>query len=534
MPWKATQTEQLQTAVERFDRPFVEQLCTQLIASLRSEEGSISEREGLRVLGMLQRKRYFQLLQRVSDAMIHGGLDLPVVRRRYAQALLDQEFITAGLSVLEDLCAATAGSDPSEYAEARGLIGRAYKQLYVLSGEGAGARPGRYLQQSLDAYNSIYSEDASKLWHGINVVALLGRAAEDGLEPAGFPNPADRGSTVALSILEAIEEKQGLDAWEQAIAMEACLSLGRVDEALERLAGYVDAPGTDAFELGGTLRQLIEVWRLDGEQEPGARMLPLLRAKLLSREGGQITVSPAEVGRPALDRVDHAPNLEKVFGAERFQSLRWFREALERCRAVARIEDEYEEGIGTGFLLEGGALKDSFPQVVMMTNAHVTPEGISPEDAYITFRGLDTAGELERFRVERVLWSSSSKELDATIFVLQTIPPDVTPCPVASKPPPLDNTPPPRAFIVGHPRGGLQPMFSIQDNLMLDYDEVKVHYRAPTEPGSSGSPVFDRYWKLIALHHAGSDQMPKLHGGGTYQANEGIWIGRIKEALDNE
>lgn len=530
--WRTSQTEQLQTAVERFDRPLVERLCTQLIAYLRENEGAISEEDGLRVLSMLQRKRYFQLLQRVADAMIHGGLDQPIVRRRYAQALLDQEAVTAGLSILQDLCDATADKDIQEYAEAKGLIGRAYKQLYVLSGERAGVRRSEYLRLSLDAYNSIYSKDPSRLWHGINVVALLA-SADHGLDLPSFPDPTGQAKTIALSILEAIEAKQSLDAWEQAIAMEALLSLGRVDEALEWLGRYVDAPGTDAFELGSTLRQLIEVWHLDGEREPGARMLPLLRAKLLSREGGEITVSPAEVGRSALGNFDRSRGLEKVFGAERFQSLRWFREALERCRTVARIEDEYEEGIGTGFLLEGRALKDSFPAVVMMTNAHVIPEGISPEDAYITFRGLDTPGDIGRFRVERVLWFSSSKELDATVLVLQNLPSDVTPCPVAAKPPPLDDTPPPRAFIVGHPRGGLQPMFSIQDNLMLDFDEVKVHYRAPTEPGSSGSPVFDRYWKLIALHHAGSEEMPKLHGGGTYQANEGIWIGRIKETLNS-
>lgn len=60
------------------------------------------------------------------------------------------------------------------------------------------------------------------------------------------------------------------------------------------------------------------------------------------------------------------------------------------------------------------------------------------------------------------------------------------------------------------------------------------HLPAPTEPGNSGSPVFDRRWKLIALHHAGSDEMRMLHGGGTYQANEGIWIGRIKEAIQED
>src|SRR6185437_7436680 len=63
--------------------------------------------------------------------------------------------------------------------------------------------------------------------------------------------------------------------------------------------------------------------------------------------------------------------LERVFGAERVQSLGWFRDALERCRAVARIEDQYQEGIGTGFLVEGTDLHAAFPPVVLMTNAHV-------------------------------------------------------------------------------------------------------------------------------------------------------------------
>ena len=532
MSWEPYQTEQLQSAIDRFDRPLIERYCHQLVSSLRTVEGSISETDGLQVLALLQRKRYFQLLQEVSDAMIQGGLDLPVIRRRHAQALLDQELVTAALSILEDLAAATEGTDSQEHVQAKGLIGRAYKQLFSLSGKKLGERRRIYLQRSLDAYHGVYRQDSSQLWHGINVAALLMRAAEDGLDVPGFPDPREESRRTALAIHDAIRANPEPGTWEQAAAMESCLALGRVDEALEWLSGYVDAPGTDAFELGSTLRQLVEVWRLDARSEPGARMLPLLRAKLLTREGGQVIVSAAEVDRSALEKVDSSASHEKVFGAERFQSLRWFKEALERCRAVARVEDEYEEGIGTGFLLEGDVLKASFPHVVLMTNAHVIPEGISAENAYITFRGLDSPGEVARFRVERILWSSSSKELDATVLVLATTPPGIIPCPVAVKPPPLDGIPPPRAFLVGHPRGGLQPMFSIQDNLMLDYDDVKVHYRAPTEPGSSGSPVFDRYWKLIALHHAGSEEMPRLHGGGTYQANEGIWIGKIKESLN--
>jgi len=74
--------------------------------------------------------------------------------------------------------------------------------------------------------------------------------------------------------------------------------------------------------------------------------------------------------------------------------------------------------------------------------------------------------------------------------------------------------------------------FSIQDNVLLDHEAPRLHYRAPTEGGSSGSPVFNSQWKLIGLHHAGSKEMRRLHGqAGTYAANEGIWIQSIIEEM---
>jgi V8-like Glu-specific endopeptidase len=89
-----------------------------------------------------------------------------------------------------------------------------------------------------------------------------------------------------------------------------------------------------------------------------------------------------------------------------------------------------------------------------------------------------------------------------------------------------------RVYIIGHPMGLEQPQFSLQDNLLLDYDRDRLHYRAPTEPGSSGSAVFDDQWKLIGLHHAGNLAMPRLNGkGGTYPANEALRIDAICTAL---
>jgi V8-like Glu-specific endopeptidase len=88
-----------------------------------------------------------------------------------------------------------------------------------------------------------------------------------------------------------------------------------------------------------------------------------------------------------------------------------------------------------------------------------------------------------------------------------------------------------RLYVIGHPRGG-GLMFSMQDNRLVDHGaptDYRVHYRTPTEPGSSGSPVFNGSWELVALHHSGSATMKRIHGAGTYEANEGIWIQAIRK-----
>jgi V8-like Glu-specific endopeptidase len=110
-------------------------------------------------------------------------------------------------------------------------------------------------------------------------------------------------------------------------------------------------------------------------------------------------------------------------------------------------------------------------------------------------------------------------------------PQDVVPTPLAKglPPKPFQHR---RAYVIGHPGGSAQPQFSLQDNLLLDYDDRVLHYRSPTEGGSSGSPVFDDEWRLIGLHHAGGTFMPQLNkAGGTYAANEGITIDAIRGAL---
>ena len=59
-----------------------------------------------------------------------------------------------------------------------------------------------------------------------------------------------------------------------------------------------------------------------------------------------------------------------------------------------------------------------------------------------------------------------------------------------------------------------------------------MQYRTPTDPGSSGSPVFNDQWELIGLHHAGSSEKESLlDPSEEHEANEGIRISAIMEAL---
>src|SRR5690242_1206399 len=201
MSWNDASVEQLQTAVESFDRPDVDRICTELVAHLRNNESPPSKDEARRVLELLRRKRHFQHLQRVADAFVHNGLDRPFVRRNYAQALLDQEMLTAGLSILHGLI--ETADDAEELAEARGLVGRANKQLYVLTGTSAGQRRHAYLRRAIAAYHEVYQDEPrARLWHGINTAALLKRAASDGVDIPGFPGPGKDGDLIARQVLD--------------------------------------------------------------------------------------------------------------------------------------------------------------------------------------------------------------------------------------------------------------------------------------------------------------------------------------------
>lgn len=89
-----------------------------------------------------------------------------------------------------------------------------------------------------------------------------------------------------------------------------------------------------------------------------------------------------------------------------------------------------------------------------------------------------------------------------------------------------------RAFIVHHPSGRGRRV-SLDENNVLRITTSVVRYTTDTMPGSSGSPVFNQQGRLIALHHASTNDPVQLPGGGqTEFLNEGIKIAAIVADLE--
>ena len=514
-------------AAGRFDWQQVAEISDAYVRFLRSTPEAVSQPQAKSVLALLRENRRYNELLRVADALLGAGVEDAAVKRMFAQGMVDRDSPAASLLVFRSILE-NRDVNENERAEAKGGLGRCYKQMYVLNT--AGARRSRYLQLALAAYRDAYEQDHDLTWHGVNVVALLARADREGIGLADYPDAAAAARRLSEELLATINAMPEPGAWDLATAAEASLALDRHDDALEWAARFAADRDADPFKIAAVLRQLVEVWQLETTTPPGTLLLPVLRSALLEQNGGAVVVPAGDLR----ERGVGGAALEKVLGTVRFRSLTWFRTGLERCRAVARLENLTEDGIGTGFVVDGQALHPSLPSRVVVTNGHVVPESLDATDCAVVFHGLEDGDAPQRCRVVRRWWytPSAAPGLDTTLLEIDDCPESIVPVPLASSLPRLDTRDAPRAYLIGHPRGLSQPQFTLQDNVLLDYDDVRLHYRSPTEPGSSGSPVLDSQWQLIGLHHAGGFDMPRLNNkGGTYAANEGIALGAIVSAL---
>lgn len=501
-------------------------------------------RSGIGLVDELRRSRQFSEMTKLAEVVSRNAPKDARTRRLYAQGLIESGKLTAAADVLSGLARRLPKTD-AEWAEAKGLQGRVNKQLFIEAGDTTAAPAREALKAAIAAYRAPFEADpAAHTWHGVNLAALLIRARNLKMRVAPDLDPAVVAQRVADELTKVPAERR--DSWYHTTFAEAALASKSWSVVEEHLAAYLKDGRVTSFNLGSTLRQFTEVWNLEDDQDRRGRgIVSALRAKLMSMPGGQLDLNPEQFQRQRETGAVDESQLQAILGADGPKTVRWMQTGLDRARSVAAVRQKMGGCIGTGFLVSATSLgfKDSGASY-LVTNYHVVNtkgdwHGERPNEVEIVFEQGDPG---KVYEVANVLWESPPDKLDTAVLCLSQPVLNIPGLPIAANLPALEEGV--RVYIIGHP-GGRELSFSMQDNELIDHEGTpngtpidpavrKVHYRAPTEGGSSGSPVFNsRLWEVIALHHSGGkDKVRRLNGkDGTYGANEGISIQSIREAI---
>ena len=187
-------------------------------------------------------------------------------------------------------------------------------------------------------------------------------------------------------------------------------------------------------------------------------------------------------------------------------------------------------GFATGFMVA---------ENLLLTNWHVFRTINEVADSEVQFLyELDTAGNPGTpvsFRLQSEIFYYSNKELDYCFVAVHAA--DVTGKikladigyifldPGLGK---LGSEDEEKLNIIHHPDGDYKQL-SIRKNLFVKITPTSIWYETDTAPGSSGSPVFNDQWQVVALHHMG---VGKKNVAGEYIDKDGKVIPKINGKID--
>lgn len=204
--------------------------------------------------------------------------------------------------------------------------------------------------------------------------------------------------------------------------------------------------------------------------------------------------------------------VERTIGETRdFLSVAFLEEGLSVSRHVGRIVTRLGGGrvrYGTGFLVS--------PRL-LLTNHHVLQSEADAAISAVEFDyQLDLSGTpltVQNFRLDPEAFFLNDKALDFALVAVAEVSTRGAPlagfgwCPLVGAQGKIGLGE--SVNIIQHPRGEMKQVV-IRENTLVDLPEAPgtvAHYEGDTEPGSSGSPVFNDEWDVVALHHSGVPRM---------------------------
>jgi endonuclease G len=241
---------------------------------------------------------------------------------------------------------------------------------------------------------------------------------------------------------------------------------------------------------------------------------------------------------------------ERILGRSDLVPINWLEFGQRAARTVCHLQVRQPNGAiaghATGFLVAPGLL---------LTNNHVLPDAQMAARSLAEFDCEDDAAfeprpsKLFRLRPEELFFTSRS--LDFSFVALAPAASDGTSLSIygylrlADEPDQLQEGE--FVSIIQHPSGNTKQA-ALRENRVIWSDANFIHYQTDTGPASSGAPVFNDQWYVVALHHSGvarsnagssgvrqGEHKPPLLDSDDadikWMANEGVRVSRIFRAL---
>jgi len=309
--------------------------------------------------------------------------------------------------------------------------------------------------------------------------------------------------------------------------VEELLLDGEIDRAIEVLLEFEDQSQigirSDIIQQAGNYRRAKKMFN-DGLVEARDFKIDAARAsnalsEILKDIPKRIELNQRIKGLStfALD-VPSDDHLEKIIGGKSsILRINWLEKALKASKAVCRVVCANGE-LGTGFLTKEG---------YVFTNNHVIATKEIAATARIEFNfEVDSSGNTKNrisYDLDALDFAFSPKEqLDfAKIKVRDRADQPLSQWGYVEFDPEAIPGVGEAVTIIQHPKGE-DKQIALNANEVLGQLKQHLYYTTDTEPGSSGSPVFNKDWKVVAIHHAG-----KIKADGGFVVNA---QGDVREA----